>query len=128
MAPDGFPPYMNPDNAGFDTEADLDRLARYIYARRSGIALADLDTLFEMNPACLDEFNAVKDSLTRPPLRPSKLAGAIRIFDVTPSPEGEFMDRHGNRYAIVNNYALHYVPNRPRRTIAPWAAFGQRRN
>lgn len=127
--PDGFPPYMNPDNAGFDTEADLDRLARFIYARRSGIALSDLDTMFQLDPSLLIEFEAVKDSLRRPPARPTTfLNSGVRIFEVTESPEGEFVDQHGTHFAIVNRYDLRYVPNRPRQTIAPWAAFGQRKD
>lgn len=129
MTPDGFPPFANPDNTGFDTEADLDRLARFIYARRSGIALADLDTWFEANPSELDELESIKDSLTRPSVRPPTfLNSGVRIFEVTESPEGEFVDRHGTHFAIVNRYLLGYVPNRPRHTIAPWAAFGQRKD
>lgn len=121
--PDGMPPFVYPDNAGFDTEADLDRLAHLIYSRRSGIALSDLDTWFEANPSELDVLESIKDSFTR---APTWLDGGIRVFDVTASPEGEFVDRHGNHYAVVNSYTLHYVPNKKRRTIAPWAAFGQR--
>lgn len=122
--PDGLPPFMNSDSDGFDSEADLDRLARLIYARRAGVVLSDLDTWFEANPSELDVLESIKDSFTRVP---TWLDSGVRVFDVTESPEGEFVDRHGNRYAVVRSYALHYVPNNPkRRTIAPWAAFGQR--
>lgn len=125
--PDGMPPLMNPDRAEFDLEADLERIARFIYSNRSGIALIDLDNWFDANPSELDELDKIIDSLVPPP-SPSHLAGTIRIFEVTASLEGEFVDRNGNRFAVVKDYSFNYVPNRPRQTIAPWAAFGQRKD
>jgi hypothetical protein len=124
--PDGKAPLTDPELGGFDLEADLERVARFIYSNRSGIALIDLDNWFDVNPSELDELDKIIDSLVPPP--PSHLTGTIRIFDVAPSPEGEFVDRDGNRYAVVSNYSFQYVPNRPRQTIAPWAAFGQRKD
>ncbi len=119
MTPAGLPPFT--DAEGFDMETELDRFARVIYSNRSGVAQCDLDNWFEVNPSELDEFDSIKELLRRP----HPLAGAIRIFEVTESPEGEIVIR-GQRLAIVNSYTFHYVPNRKRQTIAPWAAFGQR--
>lgn len=122
--PDGKAPLTDPELGGFDLEADLERVARFIYSNRFGIALNDLDSWFDVNPSELDELDKIIDSL----VPPSHLTGSIRIFEVAASPEGEFVDRDGNRYAVVNNYSFNYVPNRPRQTIAPWAAFGQRKD
>lgn len=122
--PDGLPPAVNPD----DAETDLDRLARFIYSRLAGIALADLDNWFDVHPSELDELDKIIDDLAHDPLQDSLdwADGDVYFIDVTPSPEGEFVDRHGQRFAVVRTYSFHYVPNRKRRTIAPWAAFGQR--
>jgi len=127
MAPDGLPPFVYPDADDFDSEAGLDRLARLIYSRRSGIAPADLNNWFDVNPSELDELESIKATFTRPPVRPPTwLGGGIRVFEVTESPEGEFVDRHGNHFAVLRSYSFNYVPNQKRRPIAPWAAFGQR--
>ena len=118
--PEGLPPFADPEQ--FDMETELDRFARAIYSNRTGIHPADLDNWFEVNPSELDELLTIKDSLRRP----SPLTGGIRIFEVTESPEGEITIR-GQRLAIVREYNFNLVPNKPkRRTIAPWASFGQR--
>jgi hypothetical protein len=124
--PDGKAPLTDPELGGFDLEADLERVARFIYSNRSGIALNDLDNWFDVNPSELDELDKIIDSLVPP--SPSHLNSGIRIFEVTQSSEGEFVDRDGNRYAVVNNYSFNYVPNRPRQTIASWAFYGQRKD
>lgn len=116
---DMVPPVSPDDPLG--VQADLEYLARLLYSQRSGIAIADLDTMFEMNPVLQDEFDALMDTLANPDIQSADL----RIFEVSPSPEGEFVDRAG-RHAIVSSYTLNFVPNRKRRTIAPWAFFGQR--
>lgn len=119
--PDGIPPLLESNDG--DGAAELERIARFIYSNRSGIALPDLDNWFDVNPSELDELDSIIDSLTRPSSSP--LTGGIRIFEVTASPEGEIVVR-GQRLAIVRDYTLNFIPNRKRRTIAPWASFGQR--
>src|SRR5687768_16510604 len=126
--PDGKAPLTDPELGGFDLEADLERVARFIYSNPFGIALIDLDNWFDANPSELDELDKIIDSLVPPSPTTSHLSGGIRIFEVAASPEGEFVDRDGNRYAVVNNYSFNYVPNRPRQTIASWAFFGQRKD
>lgn len=125
MAPDGFPPFLSPDGE-FDVEAELRRCARSIIrTRHQDIPDALLDDMIENDDNLRAEYDALLDQMRKPvpnhPLpRSGWLTGGVRVFEVTESPEGEIV-HGGRRYAIVSSYTQHYVPNRPRHSIAPWA-------
>jgi hypothetical protein len=123
--PDGIPPLLETDHG--DDAAALERIARAIYSNRTGIRPSDLDNWFDVNPSELDELDRIIDDLAHDPLLDSVDWADGRPFfvDVTPSPEGEMVQR-GQRFAVVRSYTYEPVPNRKRRTIAPWAFFGQR--
>lgn len=123
--PDGFPPFVSPEPGDFDTEADLRLAARSIIINRHrDLSVEKIDALIESDAALRTEYEDVLDQMHRPSDSTNLLRSGVKIFEVTESPEGEidiYLGRFAGRYAIVNAYNLHYVPNRPRHSIAPWA-------
>jgi len=122
--PDGLPPFVSPDG-DFDVETELRRCARSIIRSwHRDIPDALLDDLIENDDGLRAEYEALIEKMRRPVApdlpRSGWLAGGVRVFEVTESPEGEFV-RRGVRYAVVNSYTMNFVPNRPRHSIAPWA-------
>ena len=120
---DSFPP-----DDPFDLEAELDRLARIIFSRRSGIPLVDLDTWFEVHPSERDELDRILNSLRRP----SWIDGGVRVIEVTDAdPADADMvylrgARAGQSFAVLRTYSLHTVR---RHSIFRWALnFGQSRS
>lgn len=127
--PDGMPPFMSLDD-GLDLEAELRRLARAMMRERHrDIPDPLLDDILESDDSLRQEYDDLIDQMRRPVAPDFPRGGIIpnqgvRVFDMTESPEGEVeirLGRFAGRYAIVNAYNLHYVPNRPRHSIAPWA-------
>lgn len=106
--PDGAAPVIPPD---FDIEAELRRFARETVAARHNLPSSLLDEAITHDPTLQTEIDELVDKM-RQQRRPSWLTSGIRFFDVTPSPEGEFVIR-GNRYAVVNSYILN-MPIGPR--------------
>jgi hypothetical protein len=122
--PDGLVPFMNPNN-DFDVEAELRRCARSIIrSRHRDIPDALLDDMIESDDNLRAEYEALIEKMRKPASahipRSGWLAGGVRVFEVTESPEGEML-WHGRRFAVVNDYTMNFVPNRPRHSIAPWA-------
>lgn len=126
MAPDSFPPIMNPDSdSGFDTEAELRRCARsIIHSRHRDIPDALLDDMIENDDNLRAEYENLIDKMRTPVSnyipRSGWLAGGVRVFEVTESPEGKML-WHGRRYRVVNSYTMNFVPNRPRHSVYKWA-------
>lgn len=115
---------MSPDGE-FDVEADIARAARSIMINRHrDIPVDVLDDMIQNEDGGLQaEYQRILDQMHNQVDSQWQRAG-VKIFEVTESADGEIfihMGRFAGRYAIVNAYNLHYVPNRPRRTsIAPW--------
>lgn len=123
--PEPIPPMMNPD-PGYDVEAELRRAARSVIASRHRDIPADLlNDMIEYDDSIRAEYEALIDQMHQPvPNRPLPrsgwLAGGVRVFEVTESPDGKML-WHGRRYRVVNSYTMNFVPNRPRHSVYKWA-------
>jgi len=130
--PEGFPPFLSPDDDGRAMDAELRRAARSIIRNRHrDIPDALLDDLIVHDDSLRAEYEDLLEKM-RVPVKPNfPRSGVIRetgvkVFEVADLPDGTSV--------IVGEYRLEDAPppppkpNRPRRSVYNWALnYGQNR-
>ena len=106
-----------------DTPDDLHRFARVVYARRAGVALADLDAHLAADPTAQADLDAVTRDLYRPSQPEAYLIIEVEACDPADADLSYHSgDRAGQSFREVRRYALQPIV-RPSHShsVVPWA-------